>query len=150
MLIANLILIVLYRVASLSANCAKERGSRVAPRALKLRNRHAETRISSLEAQPAVNHRRLEVPKYFATVALKPQNSKAVSVVPTADSFAFVPHRCRVRHRWVSDLNSRSNRRDYISRTAVLEATPARYLRITRAIELPAWSSVLHRALGGD
>jgi hypothetical protein len=29
-----------------------------------------------LEAQPAVNHRRLEVPKYFASVALKPQTAK--------------------------------------------------------------------------
>ena len=54
-------------------------------RALKLRNRHAETWISSLEAQPAVNQRRLEVPKYPRA---KQQSRQRV---PTAGGFAFVP-----------------------------------------------------------
>jgi len=49
-------------------------------RALKLRNRHAETWISSLEAQPAVNQRRLEVPKYPRARCAKATNSKAASV----------------------------------------------------------------------
>jgi hypothetical protein len=54
-----------------------KRGSRGVPRAFEVgKECHAETRRSSAQHQPGVNLCRLQISKYLASVALKPQTAK--------------------------------------------------------------------------
>jgi len=59
------------------------------PRAFEVKENY-QARASSAENQPAVNHRHLQIAKYLASVALKPQTAKP-SVMDQTDGFALYP-----------------------------------------------------------
>jgi hypothetical protein len=64
------------------------------PRAFEVKENY-QARASSAENQPAVNHRHLQIAKYLASVALRPQTAKPPAGLARG-GFAFVPQdRCR-------------------------------------------------------